>query len=52
MTIGQPERVTQNRIIDLFQGELDYRYLSDKTDLPNNSNIEEVLLTTYLSKND
>ena len=52
MTIGQPERATQNRVIALFRDELGYRYLGDKTDLPNNSNIEEALLTAYLSKND
>ena len=51
-TIGQPERATQNRIIDLFREELGYRYLGDKTDLPNNSNIEETLLTAYLTQND
>jgi type I restriction enzyme R subunit len=52
MTIGQPERATQNRIIALFRDELGYRYLDDWTDRPNNSNIEEALLTTYLTKND
>lgn len=25
--VGQPERVTQNRVIALFLGELGYRYL-------------------------
>jgi type I restriction enzyme R subunit len=49
-TIGKPERATQNRIITLFRDELDYRYLGDWTDRPNNSNIEEGLLTAYLSK--
>ena len=52
MTIGQPERATQNRVIAMFRDELGYRYLGDKTDLPNNSNIEETLLTTYLTKYD
>ena len=51
-TIGQPERATQNRVIALFRDELAYRYLGDKTDLPNNSNIEEALLTAYLTKYD
>ena len=51
MTIGQPERATQNRIIALFRDELGYRYLGDKADLPNNSNIEEALLIAYLTKN-
>jgi type I restriction enzyme R subunit len=49
-TIGQSERVTQNRIIALFRDELDYRYLGDWTDRPENSNIEENLLTAYLTK--
>ena len=50
MTIGQPERATQNRVISLFRDELHYDYLGDWTDRPNNSNIEEELLTAYLSK--
>ena len=50
--IGQPERATQNRVIALFRDELSYQYLGDKTDLPNNGNVEETLLTAYLSKND
>ncbi|MBI5485238.1 MAG: HsdR family type I site-specific deoxyribonuclease [Deltaproteobacteria bacterium] len=52
MTIGQPERATQNRVIALFRDKLGYRYLGDWTDLPNNSNVEETLLTAYLTKND
>jgi len=48
--IGQPERATQNRVIALFRDELRYRYLGDWTDRPDNSNIEEGLLTTYLTK--
>ncbi len=51
MTIGQPERATQNRVIALFMDELGYRYLGDKIDLPNNSNIQEALITEYLAKN-
>lgn len=51
-TIGQPERATQNRVIALFRDEPGYQFLGDKTDLPNNSNIEETLLTSYLTKND
>jgi len=49
-SIGQPERVTQNRVIALFRDELGYRYLGDWTDREGNSNIEEGLLTEYLSK--
>jgi len=43
--VGQPERATQNRVINLFRDELSYRYLGDWTDRPGNSNIEEGLLT-------
>jgi type I restriction enzyme R subunit len=49
-SIGQPERATQNRVIALFRDELSYRYLGDWTDSDNNSNIEEGLLTAFLSK--
>ncbi|MDT7042671.1 type I restriction endonuclease subunit R [Candidatus Nitronereus thalassa] len=48
--IGQPERTTQNRVIALFRDELHYRYLDDWTDRDGNSNIEEGLLTDYLTK--
>jgi type I restriction enzyme, R subunit len=49
--VGQPERATQQRVIALFRDELGYRYLGDWTDRDGNSNIEEGLLTAYLSKN-
>jgi type I restriction enzyme R subunit len=49
-SIGQPERVTQNRVLALFRDELGYRYLGDWTDREGNSNIEEGLLTAYLTK--
>jgi type I restriction enzyme R subunit len=49
-TIGQPECASQNRVIALFHQELDYQYLGDWTHRPNNSNIEDKLLTAYLSK--
>ncbi|MDT7043477.1 HsdR family type I site-specific deoxyribonuclease [Candidatus Nitronereus thalassa] len=48
--VGQPERATQNRVIALFREELGYRYLGDWTDRDDNSNIEEGLLTDYLTK--
>ena len=48
--IGQPERATQNRVIALFRDELGYRYLGDWTDRDGNSNIEEGLLTAYLTE--
>lgn len=47
-TIGKPERVTQNRVIALFRDELHYRYLGDRADRPDNTNIEEGLLGGYL----
>jgi len=50
MTIGQPERATQNRVIKLFRDELGYRYLGDWSDRPNNSNIDEEILSAHLTK--
>ena len=49
-TIGQPERATQNRVITLFRDDLNYRYLGDWTDRDGNSNIEETLLSAWLTK--
>ena len=46
--IGKTERDTQNRVIALFQNQLNYRFLGDRSDRPNNSNIEEDLLSAYL----
>jgi len=46
--VGQPERATQNRVIAQLRDELGYRYLGDWTDRPDNSNIEEGLLTAYI----
>ncbi len=48
--IGKPERATQNRVIVLFRDELGYRYLGDWSERDGNSNIEEGLLTAYLTK--
>jgi type I restriction enzyme, R subunit len=48
--IGKSERITQHRTIDLFRDELGYRYLGDWIDRPKNSNVEEGILTTYVSK--
>ena len=45
--IGEPERVTQNRVIALFQQRLGWRYLGDWSDRAN-SNIEEALLAGNL----
>jgi type I restriction enzyme R subunit len=50
--IVKPERATQNRLIALFRNELNYRYLGDWRDRPNNSDIEEEILTDYLKTRD
>ena len=47
--IGQPERVTQNRVVKLFHDELGYDYLGDWGERPGNSNIEEGLLENWLA---
>jgi len=49
-TVGQPERATQDRVIALFRDELGYRHLGDWTDRNGNSNIEEGLLSAWLTK--
>jgi len=46
--IGQLERVTQNRVVELFQKKLHYRYLGNWEDREDNSNIEEEILSDYL----
>ena len=46
--IGQIERATQNRIVQLFQEQLDYNYLGNWEDRENNSNIEAAELKKYL----
>lgn len=48
--IGQLERVTQNRVINLLRLELGYRYLGNWQDRDNNSNVEEDLLREWLLK--
>ncbi len=48
--IGQPERITQNRIIKLFTDILKYEYLGNWEDRPNNQNIEEEFLRNFLVK--
>jgi len=47
--IGQPERVTQNRVIKLFREVLGYDYLGDWSER-SNSNVEEALLTANLTR--
>jgi type I restriction enzyme R subunit len=51
MSIGKPERATQDRIISLFRDDLGYRYVGNWIDREGNSNIEKGLLEAYLTKN-
>ncbi|NBC05359.1 MAG: HsdR family type I site-specific deoxyribonuclease [Bacteroidetes bacterium] len=46
--IGQVERNTQDRIIKLFQTQLDYEYLGNWEERDSNKNIEEARLRSYL----
>jgi type I restriction enzyme R subunit len=48
--IGKPERITQQRVIDLFTQTLGYRYLGDWSTREDNHCIEEGLLAAFLSK--
>jgi type I restriction enzyme, R subunit len=50
MSIGQSERITQNRVIKLFCDELEYDYLGDWSDRAANSNVEESYLSSYLNR--
>lgn len=50
ITPGQSERVTQNRIVTMFQTELNYKYLGNWQYRRKNSHIEEELLSTYLQE--
>ena len=47
--VGQIERITQNRVVQLFQKQLGYTYLGNWEERPNNKNIEEALLRPFLS---
>ncbi len=48
--VGKPERATQRRVIELFTEELGYTFLGDWSDRPGNSNLEEGLLSAYLTR--
>lgn len=48
--IGAKERVTQNRLIGLFKNVLKYTCLGNWETREGNANIEETLLTAYLSR--
>jgi type I restriction enzyme R subunit len=47
--IGQIERITQNRVVKLFQQQLGYRYLGN-LEKEENSNLDIAILTNYLIK--
>ncbi|MEI7990009.1 MAG: HsdR family type I site-specific deoxyribonuclease [Chloroflexota bacterium] len=48
--IGQHERITQNRVVNLFKNRLKYTYLGDWHDRPDNRNIEKNLLRIWLKR--
>jgi type I restriction enzyme R subunit len=50
MIVGQREKITQERVVNLFQKMLGYDYLGDWTDRPDNRNIEPELLRDFLKK--
>ena len=49
--IGQKEILTQKQVIQLFNEELGYDYLGHWKDRPDNSNVEETVLTDWLKHN-
>ncbi len=48
--IGAKERVTQERLIGLFQNVLKYDYLGNWEYREDNANVEEALLRRYLKR--
>lgn len=46
--IGEPERPVQNRLIELFEKQLEYKYLGNFEYRLNNRNIDTNLLSDYL----
>ena len=49
-TVGQREKLTQQRVVDFFTDALDYAYLGHWQDRVGNSNIEKELLTDWLHR--
>ena len=49
-SVGQKERATQQRVIRLFQKQLNYTYLGNWIDRSNNRNIEPGLLGQWLQR--
>lgn len=50
MSVGEIERATQDRVVRLFKKTLGYDYLGNWEDRPNNSNIKEDLLQSFLTR--
>ena len=50
--VGQRERVTQDRVVRLFQDHLEYKYLGNREYRNNNRNIEEEELKPWLQAQD
>ncbi|SON59588.1 Type I restriction enzyme EcoR124II R protein [Mycobacterium simulans] len=48
--VGQPERKTQDHVIELFRDSLGYEYLGNWAHRENNSNVETALLERILQK--
>jgi type I restriction enzyme R subunit len=49
-SVGQRERSTQDRVVELIQDELEYEYLGNWIDREDNDNIEEGLLSDWLER--
>ena len=49
-TVGQIEKKTQQRVVQLFRDTLKYDYLGNWEDREDNRNIEEVYLRAFLKK--
>lgn len=49
-TVGQRERITQNRVVKLFQEQLSYTHLGTWEARTNNRNIEAELLSQWLKQ--
>ena len=49
-TVGQIEKKTQRRVVDLFRDKLGYEYLGNWIDRTGNRNIDEKLLNAWLKK--
>jgi type I restriction enzyme R subunit len=50
-TVGQRERISQNRVVKLLQRSLGYRYLGDWQDRGGNSSVEQDILRNHLHRN-